>query len=1041
MSIITSPDFFINQKSIPDKKSVEYDAFFSNELDKITYGITINDIYIHGWLYWHLNHWNIYKDIIDPRDGNTIRSFTKPDLRDNEWIIAEHVNMAEKQKKGLMIFGSRRLGKSEFEASWIGRAATIYEGSENVIGSTNEKDLVIITSKIDKGLSNLHPYFRHGRLKDNWVKEVSLGYKDKKGVRYEFSKIAIRNLDGGKATEAFAGLTPKTLVIDEVGKDDWAEAFAAAIPAFTSPFGWRCSPILTGCVCAGTKVWNNKGELVNIENLNKEDGILGFDISNQELSKEDITYWQPPFIKKCYKITTKLGRTLECSEDHPILFRSRKETYGDKKRRGIRKIYFKETKDLKAGDQIAIIDSVPIFGTKEMWEPRFIGMLIGDGSYGFDKTPVLSNCDKEINDYIDQRFDVKVEKSCITKDGRFYRENRIKGICSKLREIGIYGQTKSKKTLPLEINNYTKESISEFLGGLFDTDGCVHVGKINKIIKLTASHKNILEEVKYLLLKFGIHSSISYKKPNFKNPKDKNGWYDLLISDRKSLLNFKDNIKLLIEYKNMNLERIASDLINKKNQIPKEVNNLRFEVVKNIEFLGECPVYNLTAGNTNTYLANGIVTHNTGGTLRNDSDAEKFFKSPESRNFLALDYPNKKGKYGLFIDGLKRMEGKVETTFGNYLKTEKGILIPEDSELYNLKFWNTDINKSKAKIQEELEQALQDHDPKAYLKQRMYFPEDPDDCFLTDDGNDFPIDALREHLNYLELSESKEQSVVLYRTPDGTVSTKAAPDYLKPVADFPVQKGTIKDAPIVIFEEPIANPPYGLYISGADPYNQSQSKNSESLGSIYIYKRLYDAAGGTFQDSIVASYTARPSTMKEWHENAEMLLEYYNAVCMPENEGGTFIQYFDQKNKAHMLADGVSFLKTIAPSSSIEGRIKGLPATVAVQRFWMNLIKEYLKELIQVGEDENKAPIFKMGLIRILDKALLKEFIAYKSDKGNYDRIYAFGHALACNVYFNKLYPNVKLESEEKEKPFVPSPRSPFILKSSSPFSRRKSPF
>jgi len=35
-----------------------------------------------------------------------------------------------------------------------------------------------------------------------------------------------------------------------------------------------------------------------------------------------------------------------------------------------------------------------------MWEPRLIGWLVGDGSYGFNKTPILSNCEGKINSYL-----------------------------------------------------------------------------------------------------------------------------------------------------------------------------------------------------------------------------------------------------------------------------------------------------------------------------------------------------------------------------------------------------------------------------------------------------------------------------------------------------------------------------------------------------------------------------------------------------------------------------------------------------------------
>ena len=93
----------------------------------------------------------------------------------------------------------------------------------------------------------------------------------------------------------------------------------------------------------------------------------------------------------------------------------------------------------KVGDQIGIIDEIPFFGKNKMWEPRVIGWLIGDGSYGKNKTPRLSNCDKNILNYIEDNFNTSLERTYITKEGKEYKELRIKGICPKLRELGIYG--------------------------------------------------------------------------------------------------------------------------------------------------------------------------------------------------------------------------------------------------------------------------------------------------------------------------------------------------------------------------------------------------------------------------------------------------------------------------------------------------------------------------------------------------------------------------------------------------------------------------
>src|SRR5688572_25045665 len=115
MSIITSPELYLNIKSIPDESSIEYDAFFKNELNKIEYGLTINGVYIPGWLYWHINHWTIYMDEEDPINFSIKRKSGHPQLRDNEWMIAEYLTKAEKKRKALLVVASGRLEKSELE--------------------------------------------------------------------------------------------------------------------------------------------------------------------------------------------------------------------------------------------------------------------------------------------------------------------------------------------------------------------------------------------------------------------------------------------------------------------------------------------------------------------------------------------------------------------------------------------------------------------------------------------------------------------------------------------------------------------------------------------------------------------------------------------------------------------------------------------------------------------------------------------------------------------------------------------------------------
>jgi hypothetical protein len=671
-----SKEFFKNIKSIPTETSSEYDAFFEEERRKITYGVTINGVYIHGWLYWHLNHWHIYTDAVDEIDNSIKRIFVRPYARDNEWIIQEALLQAEKERKGIMLFGVRRFGKTEFEASYIGRSATMNKGSQNLITGGNWVDIDLITTPLTGGLDSLHPYFVAGRISENPRKDIVLGFKNKSGKKNPWSIIAMRNYEDGNNTEAAAGVTPSAFVIDEVGKFNFSQCLAAAKPSFTSPFGWRCVPILTG----------------------------------------------------------------------------------------------------------------------------------------------------------------------------------------------------------------------------------------------------------------------------------------------------------------------------------------------------------------------------TSGYIKANSDAERYFSNPEANNFISRilkEEGNK--KVSVFISGLRRMEGKVKTTFGKFIEKESGILIPENSELHEIDFFDSDFNLAENIIDEERRLAALSPDPIELLKATMYYPKNTKELFLTDTGNNFPLEAIKATIEYLEANPALQGTPCrLYRDAgDGKVRISYNTDK-QALNIFPLEKKDeiLKDAAIIIYEEPILNPPPYLYLSGADPYAESDSDTSDSLGSVYIYKRLYDPLTTTYQRRIVAEYTGRPKTLKEWHTNVEMLLELYNAVCLPENNTGTFIQYFDSKDKGYMLADAYDFLKEISPKTSIKStRAKGLPATPGVQKYYKELIFHYLTEELTLASKEDGTPITQLGVIRIPSIGLLRELLSYNKE-GNFDRYVAFGHTLAHEVWADKIYPFVKMRPAEPEKqenrpPTIQSPFGPISQQSS----------
>lgn len=299
-------DWFINQKRVPSKDSDEYKAFYAFHKQLCIDGCTMGGVYINPFLYWHLNFWNTEVDTIDER-GRINQKYANPYLRDNEWIITNEIDRAHTEKKGLVILGIRRLAKSVIESSYIGHGATFDENSQNIIAGLNAPDIKLITDKIDKGLNFLPEAWRWQRVEDNWKNQVTLGIKTKAGERIPFSQILIRNLDGGNNEEAIAGTKPRRLIIDEIGKGNFLRGLQAATPGFTTPFGWGCSPILTGTGGDMQNFMDAKSLMFDVQNFN----FLEYNSAKDDQRIHGL------FISHKYRMEAKEDSTLGAYLDQP----------------------------------------------------------------------------------------------------------------------------------------------------------------------------------------------------------------------------------------------------------------------------------------------------------------------------------------------------------------------------------------------------------------------------------------------------------------------------------------------------------------------------------------------------------------------------------------------------------------------------------------------------------------------------------------------------------------------------------------------------
>ena len=615
-------DWFINQKRIPDKDSQECKPFFDFHRELCLNGAMMGGTYINPFLYWHLNIWHTEVDIIDDY-GRIAQKYANPLLRDNEWLVTNEIDRAQQEKRGLVILGIRRFAKSVLEASYIAWGATFDENSQNIIAGLNAPDIKLITDKIDKGLNFIPEYWRWQRIEDNWKNQVTLGIKTKSGERIPFSSILIRNLDEGNNEEAIAGTKPRKLIIDEIGKGNFLRGLQAAIPGFTTPYGWGCSPILTG-------------------------------------------------------------------------------TGGDMKK-------FMDAKSL-----------------------------------------------------------------------------------------------------------------------MFDVD--------------------------------------------------------------------------------------------------------------NFNFL----------------------------TYNNAKDDKRI--------------------HGLFISHKYRMEAKEDSTLAAYLN------ISGKSDLHNVKMLVSNEDKATEITNKNLERLKKAGDRIAYLKEKMYYPQEVDDIFLNEDTNIFDIESAKRQKTRLLNQERTGTPVILFN--DGEKIAHEFTDKL-PISNFPLKNSDLKEAPIVIYEFPIDNPPYGLYVAGVDPYRQGKSAYSTSLGSVYIYKRMHEISGEKYQDMFVASYCARPDKKETWEEQARLLIKYYNARALCENDDISFIEYMKAKGDAHYLERQPEWLKEIVPNTTVK-RDYGIHRSAAkIIDYLHTCLKKYMEAPIFVEKNDAGEVIREvLGVNKIFDPVLLEEIIQY-NDQGNFDRIIAAELAIA----------------------------------------------
>ena len=400
----------------------------------------------------------------------------------------------------------------------------------------------------------------------------------------------------------------------------------------------------------------------------------------------------------------------------------------------------------------------------------------------------------------------------------------------------------------------------------------------------------------------------------------------------------------------------------------------------------------------------------TGGNIDFSKDIEEAFIYPKKNSFFHFDteefiatineghfkYQQKSdSEVGLFVPSEMSLKGgaKVVTPFIDYIK--KSYTKKEKEQLKGFDIEVTDWANARKKVQEYID-AEEEKSDAEWKKARMYYSFQPEDAFLTTAKNPFDVEEGKKKQREIKDKGLWGRFVTLDQDGKGNIIVRDSDKKL--IIDYPF-KGGMHGAPTCIYEEPISEDPlnidYGTYIGGFDGYKIATSDTTDSVGSFYIFKRVVGVQGMQFQ--IVASLATRPSQDTKYYRQVFLLLKMYNAEVLPERDTNLF-KYMEQVKGMRYWANCKNLVQGLAPNSKAD-LAHGLPPTPINKEHCLKLVQKYANEDIIIGyeDDDEETPIKTTGISRIPDYYLLEEMIRFGSVK-NYDRITAFGHALAWDA-------------------------------------------
>jgi hypothetical protein len=346
----------------------------------------------------------------------------------------------------------------------------------------------------------------------------------------------------------------------------------------------------------------------------------------------------------------------------------------------------------------------------------------------------------------------------------------------------------------------------------------------------------------------------------------------------------------------------------------------------------------------------------------------------------------------------------VETNLIDHKGTEgmSGLFIPEQWSMppHIDKYGNSNVEEATVALQKQFDDWKRELAPEDYQLRISQHPRNIKEAFDNRSVSVFPTHLLSAQARRIEEKEYGYEFLDISTDANGKPTVKKS--NRQPIREFPVNKKTEdKTGCLVVWERPNKEKPdFGSYYASIDPVAEGKTTTSDSLCSIYVMKNSVEVTKVTGtetetyieQSKIVAAWCGRFDDIKQTHQRLELIIEWYNAWTVIENNISLFINYMISRKKQKYLVpkSQIMFLKDLGANKNVFQEYGWKNTGTLFKSHLLSYGIEFVREeLDQETKPDGTVVKTTYGIERIPDPMLIKEMQEY-ADGVNVDRLVSF---------------------------------------------------